>query len=147
MTMRKLSYWIPIALAVALAMPAEASRNYISGQVIDRNGKPVERAIVTLAPGNVQLVTDSEGKFLIDYLRDDAGQRMRLARKVDYQLEVFKPGYHTESLPVHYKRGAVAVDPFTLKEDTIEVTDDDKNIDPGLFSDRSQSGGATYEGQ
>lgn len=133
--------------ALSWASPAHAAKNYIAGQVLDRNGAPVERAIVTLEPGNVQLITDGQGKFLIDYARDGGGQRVKLATKVDYKLEVFKPGFHTEALNFFYKHGAIAVDQITLKEDTIKVEDDGENLDPGLFSDRSQSSGATYEGQ
>lgn len=141
-----------VAFAVALAVagwpsPSFAGKNYIAGQVLDRNGDPVERAIVTLAPGNVQLITDADGKFVIDYARDGTGQRVKLGTKVDYKLEVFKPGFHTEALKFFYKHGAIAVDEITLKEDTIRVDDDGENLDPGLFSDRSQSSGATYEGQ
>jgi hypothetical protein len=136
-----------LALAFALAAPAEAGRNFISGQVMDRNGEPVQRAIITLSPGNVQLVTDAEGRFLIDYLRDEAGERTRLLRKTNYDLEIFKPGYHTAKTSFFYKRGGVVLDPTTLKEDTIEVADDGQNLDPGLFGDRTQGSGATYEGQ
>jgi hypothetical protein len=107
---------------LAWSGPAHAAKNYIQGQVLDRNGQPVERAIVTLAPGNVQLITDGEGKFLIDYARDDAGQRVRLATKVDYQLEVFKPGFHTEAKKFFYKHGAIQVDEITLNEDGLKTS-------------------------
>jgi hypothetical protein len=138
---------LAIVATFGLSPLAEAGHNAISGRVLDRNGKPVERAIVTLAPGNVQLITDTEGRFLIDYLRDDAGTRVKLARKANYQLEVFKPGFRTEAMQFYYKAGALAIDDMTLAEDSIQVTDDAQNLDPGLFSDRTQSSGATYEGQ
>ncbi len=133
--------------AAAFASSAFAGKNAIEGQVLDRNGEPVVRAVVTLKPGNVQLVTDAQGKFLIDYARDSSGARVRMPTKVDVELEVFKPGFHTHDLQFFYKRGAIEVEQITLKEDTIEVEDDAQNLDPGLFSDRSQSSGATYEGQ
>jgi hypothetical protein len=132
---------------LALASPAFAAKNQISGQVLDRNGEPVTRAIVTLAPGNVQMITDDEGKFLIDYLRSDAGERVKLARKTDYDLEVFKPGYHIEKRNFFYKRGVVEVDAITLSPETVKIAPDTENIDPALFSDKTQGSGATYEGQ
>jgi hypothetical protein len=149
MTRPRLRAPILLAAAVLALAPADAfaARHSISGQVLDRNGDPVERAIVTLEPGNVQLITDAEGRFLIDYLRDDDGQRVRLAKKTDYALEVFKPGYHTQKLTFFYKRGPVAVDPIQVLEDTIEVADDGQSLDPGLFGDRTHAAGATYEGQ
>jgi hypothetical protein len=134
-------------LALWVAPPAEAGRHYIEGQVVDRNGEPVTRAIITLAPGNVQLITDTEGRFLIDYLRDETGERTRLSKKSDYDLEVFKPGFHLEKRSFFYRSGPVNVDMITLKEDTITVEDDGQNVDPGLFSDRTHAAGATYEGQ
>lgn len=136
-----------IAAMLSLAPPAFAGRHSIAGQVLDRNGQPVERAIITLSPGNVQLVTDAEGRFLIDYVRDDAGERAKLLKKTDYTVEVFKPGYHIEKISFFYKRGPVAVDPIELTEETIKVDDDGANIDPGLFTDRTHGSGATYEGQ
>ena len=144
--MMKFKALIPLALLL-LGAPALAARNQISGQVLDRNGKPVNRAIITLAPGNVQMITDEEGKFTIDYLRTDAGERMKLTRKVDYDLEVFKPGFHVEKRNFFYKSGPVAVAPITLAEETVVVTPDAENIDPGLFSDKTHGSGATYEGQ
>lgn len=136
-----------ILLALALAAPAHAGRNQLEGQVSDRNGDPVNRAIVSLVPGNVQLMTDRDGQFLIDYLRDDEGQRTRLKKRTDYVLEIFKPGFHTQSFAVEYKRGTLEIPPVTLVEETIEVEDTGENIDPGLFKDPTHSSGAAYEGQ
>ena len=136
-----------LVFGLAVAAPAYAGKAGITGQVLDRNGEPVARAVVTLAPGNVQLITDADGKFLIDYVRDTEGQRAKLTRKVDYVLEVFKPGFNLEKRKFFYKTGLVVVDAITLAEDTIKVDGDGENIDPGLFSDRTHSSGATYEGQ
>jgi hypothetical protein len=136
-----------LVFGLLASSPALAARNSISGQVLDRNGKPVERAVVTLNPGNVQLVTDAEGRFLIDYLRDESGERTRVQAKVEYDLEVFKAGYHIETVHLTYKRGAILVDAVTLLEDTIEVRDEGENLDPTEFSTQTQAGGATYEGQ
>ena len=92
-----------------LALAACAGKGFISGQVIDRNGDPVDRAIVKLAPGNVQLVTDREGRFLIDYLRDETGERIKLAKRTAYEVEVWKPGFHTQEISLGYKRGEVVM--------------------------------------
>ena len=143
MTVRAL-FLLLVALAPSVA---EAGKNSISGRVLDRNGQPVERAIITLAPGNVELITDADGTFWIDYLRDSAGERVKLAKKANYALEVFKPGFHTASVQFYYKKGAFVVEDQVLKEDSIVVEDDGSTIDPGLFADPTQSSGATYEGQ
>lgn len=134
-------------LALLLSPAASAGKNAIIGQVETRNGQPVERAIVTLEPGNVQIITDVDGRFLIDYLRDDEGERTKLAKKTEYTVEIFKPGFHTHEVKFFYKRGTVVVDTITLKEDTLEVADDGQSLDPGLFGDRTHAAGATYEGQ
>ena len=107
----------------------------------------MDRAIISLEPGNVQLVTDREGRFLIDYLRDDDGERIRLAKRMDYELEVFKPGFHTQTFNFYYKKKGLMLDTFTLVEETIEVQDHGENIDPTLYSDQTTNTGATYEGQ
>lgn len=136
-----------LALVAALfaGSPAYAARNSIGGEVLNRNGQPVERAVVTLTPGNVQIVTDAAGQFLIDYLRDEAGDRTRVHPRLEYDLEVFKAGYHVETVHFRYKRGPVLLDTVTLLEDTIEVRDDGQNLDP--TDPHTAAGGATYEGQ
>lgn len=137
-----------LLLLLALSAPtAHAGRNAIAGQVFDRNGQPVNRAIVALRPGNVELVTDRQGRFLIDYLRDEDGSRTRLARKTDYALEVFKPGYHVHTVDLFFKRGAVDLPAITLVEETITVEDQAENLDPGLYKDPTHAAGANYEGQ
>ena len=131
---------------LVLAGPAQAG-NQLIGLVNDRNGDPVNRAIVSLVPGNVQLMTDRDGQFLIDYLRDEEGERIRLKKRTSYVLEVFKPGFHTQSFNVEYKRGPLELPLVTLVEETIEVEDTGENLDPGLFKDPTHSAGAAYEGQ
>lgn len=138
---------IAALLCLALAPVAQAGRHHITGQVIDRNGEPVHRAIVSLSPGNVQLVTDREGFFLIDYLRDEAGKRVKLTKKITYVVEVFKPGFHTWTASVDYRKGSLTMEPVTLAPETIRVEDQGENLDPGLFGDPTHAAGAHYEGQ
>ncbi len=142
--MIRLAFSIALLLSPAAAL---ASRHHITGTVTDRNGEPVDRAIVSLSPGNVEMVTDREGQFRIDYLRDDDGERIRLARRTDYEIEVFKPGYHPDSREFFYRRGGLELVPFTLVEETIQIHDEGDNLDPDLFSDSTSNTGATYEGQ
>lgn len=142
-----------VALAALVALPAHAGKHWIAGRIIDRNGDPVDQAVVTLAPKdaesteNVQLVTDREGRFLVDYLRDDAGERTKLSKRADYQIEVYKPGFHTRELDFYYKKGEHQIDTVMMTEDTIVVHDDDANLDPDSFDQRTHSAGANYEGQ
>ena len=133
--------------AALIATPARAGRHQILGSVIDRNGQPVNRAIVSLTPGNLQMMTDREGEFVIDYLRDEDGRRTRMKKRTTYALEVFKPGYHPKTLTLEYKRGTLELPVITLVEDSIEIDDVTENIDPGLFKDPTHSAGAAYEGQ
>ena len=144
--LRKLTS-LGLLAAILWASPAEAARNQISGRVIDRNGEPVTRAIVSLVPGNVELVTDRDGRFVIDYARDKYGDRTRLAKKTDYKLEIFKPGFHTHVESFYYKRGELVFPTFTLASETIRVEDDRMDLDPELHQNQTQSTGATYEGQ
>jgi len=135
-------------LLVALCGPtALAANHHVKGQVVDRNGDPVSRAVVSLSPGNVELITDREGNFLIDYLRDEDGQRTRLNKRTDYKLTIFKPGYHDYETEMYYKRGPLQVDTVTMIEETIDVSDFPENLDPALYSRPTNSAGATYEGQ
>jgi len=132
--------WILVASALA-------GRQAISGQVIDRNGQPVDRAIISLKPGNVELVTDRDGRFLIDYLRNEKGDRVHLNKKTDYTIEVFRPGYHTATQQLHFVRGLLEVQALTLAEESIQVPDAGENLDPEIYRDPTHTAGANYEGQ
>jgi hypothetical protein len=135
-------------LLILMVCPAaHGGQHAIEGDVVDRNGEPVHRAIVTLLPGNVQMVTDRDGHFIINYLRNDEGKRIRLAKRTDYVVEVFKPGFHAANKAVAYRRGLYVVEGFTLIDEAIRVEDLDDNLDPSLYTDPSHSSGATYEGQ
>jgi hypothetical protein len=136
-----------LALCTAATAHAEGARHYITGVVIDRNGEPISRAIVSLSPGSVELVTDADGRFVIDYLRDDAGERTRLAKRTDYALDVWKPGFHAEARSFYYKKGAIQLDDIVVVQDSIAIDGDGQDLDPTLYDDRAQSDGATYEGQ
>jgi hypothetical protein len=138
--------WFALCSAVGWSDAAHAANQGIAGRVVDRNGEPVTRAIVSLTPGNVELVTDREGRFTIDYLRDPSGERKKLEKKTAYTLVVFKPGYHDFSIPVEYRRGALEIEAVTMIEETINVQDFPENLDPELYSRATQSSGATYEG-
>lgn len=124
-----------------------ATTQVIAGSVIDRNGEAVDRAIVTVSPGNVEIITDRQGSFAVDYLRDEAGERTKLERRTDYTVEVFKPGYHLGTSTFYFKKGELLLEPLTLKEDTIRVVGSSESIDPALYPDRSHSSGANYEGE
>lgn len=144
---------LPLALCLLLAAcPAIAGKHYISGRVIDRNGDPVDKALITLRPNidkevEVQLVTDREGRFLVDYLRDGEGERARLAKRAPYDLEVYKPGFHVRDLNFDYRKGELQLETVMMTEDTIEVSDDDVDLDPDAYEQRTHSAGANYEGQ
>lgn len=119
----------------------------ITGHVVDRNGAGMSRAIVSLAPGNVELVTDRDGNFVVDYLRAADGDRKKLRRHTEYVLEVFKPGYHVYAVHLPYRRGVLTVDTVTMIEETVDLADLPENLDPALYKTQTQSSGANYEGQ
>ncbi len=137
------------ALAAVLgnSSPAFAAKKAISGAVVDRNGDAIERANVKLSPGNVEIITDDAGKFSIDYLRDEEGNRVKLAKRTHYTIEFFKVGFHTEIIEFDYKRGDLALELVTMKEDSIRVEVSNADIDPSKFPDRAQSSGGSYEGE
>jgi hypothetical protein len=125
-----------------------AARHHISGTVIDRNGEPMDRVIVALAPGNVEILTDNEGRFSIDYIRAEDGSRGRLKRRADYSLSFFRTGFQDTRESLYYKRGAYECGTIQMLEDTIEVSEPAAPIDPArLHADPTASGGATYEGE
>jgi hypothetical protein len=134
------------ALPCALLL-AGCATHQIRGTVTDRNGEPMDRVVVSLEPGGVELITDSEGAFTIDYLRDEAGNRVRLEKRTDYTLEAFKTGYHVASTTFYYKKGELLAETITLKEDTIRVDASEDNIDPARFQDTTHSAGSNYEGE
>lgn len=136
-----------LCLLPLLLLGACARHHVITGTVLDRNGKPVQRAVVSLKPGNVELITDENGAFSIDYLRDDAGERTKLDKRANYELAVFKPGFHEATAAFYYKRGELLLEPVSMVEDTIRVEANTDNIDPSLYPDRAQNHGAAYEGE
>jgi len=138
----------PLLLLASLGAPgvAQAGRHSVQSQVLTRNGDPVAKAIVKLTPGNVELVTDREGRFLVDYLRDEEGERIKFAKKTDYEVEVFKVGYHPFTTSFYFKRGELVLDDIVLVEKTIQVDDVPENIDPAT-DETTHAAGATYEGQ
>lgn len=142
----------PVALLAGLAIlvPALqgcAGKRLIQGSVVDRNGRPMDRVIVSLDPGGVELITDSEGQFIIDYLRDENGERVKLDKKTDYTLEAFRTGFHVERVDFYFKRGELILEPVTMKEDTIILQASQDDIDPSRYPDRTHSAGSNYEGE
>ena len=127
--------------------PAHAATHALSGQVVDRNGAPVARVNVAVAPGNVEIITDETGRFRIDYLRDDKGERIRLARRTTYTFTFFKVGYHEATTTVEYRRGELALSTVTLREDTLELSDSSDNLDPAATTARDAASGGSYEGE
>jgi hypothetical protein len=139
---------VALYLVGSLLLAGEAhAANVIGGRVVDRNGQPLPRAIISLSPGNVELVTDQDGRFAINYLRDESGERIKLNSKTDYQLEVFLTGYHTFTVSVPFRRGEVEVDTVTMVEESLDVQDLADIIDPAHYSTSTQSSGASYIGQ
>lgn len=136
-----------LLLALLLPTAAWAKKPVIYGSVVDRNGEAVARVNVKLSPGNVELITDETGKFSIDYLRDEEGNRIKLTKKTDYEVEFFKVGFHPETMKFYFKRGELFLEPTTLKPDTVSVKASQDNIDPGQYPDRAQSAGGSYEGE
>jgi len=140
-----------LVLGALLAPSALAGRNFIAGVVQDRNGDPVPRAQIKLVPeeedkGTFLMVTDSEGRFTIDYLREDDGSRTKLARKTNYDLEIFKAGFHIQTKKFFYKRGDVTLDAITLVEDSIRIDADTTNLPGNIERTDAGSGGGSYEG-
>ncbi|HJN73146.1 MAG TPA: carboxypeptidase-like regulatory domain-containing protein [Myxococcota bacterium] len=135
------------AIAFLLGLAACQTHHAIMGHVIDRNGDPLDRVIITVDPGNVQLITDQSGYYEVDYLRDETGERVKMQKRTVYNVEAFKPGYHPVETTMEYKRGELLLEPLTLKEDTIRLVGTDQDIDPDEHPDRTHSSGGSYEGE
>lgn len=138
-----------LLLLIVLTAPgaALAKKPALLGSVVDRNGQALDRVNVKVSPGNVEVVTDQTGAFRIDYQRDEEGNRVKLAKRTTYTFEYFKVGFQAETVEVPFKRGELYLEPITLKEDTIAVKNSSDNIDPGLYPDRAQNSGGSYEGE
>jgi hypothetical protein len=139
----------PLILFCVAAMSglSACGPHIIHGQVIDRNGDPIPRAIVGLTPGNVEIVTDGDGRFMVDYLRNNEGERVKLKRRTDYGMEIFKPGFHVLSEDFYFKRGELFMEPFVLKEDSIRVIGSEELFNPDEHRDRTHSAGQSLEGE
>lgn len=136
-----------LAPLLAPLLLAGCAHNRIGGRVVDRNGAPIAGAIIGLAPGNVEVVTDAEGRWAVDYLRDEAGERIRLGTRTEYDVEAFRIGYHVATARLSYKRGEHEVGAITLVEDSIRVATPEDDIDPGRQRRQPQASGAAYEGE
>ncbi len=133
-------------LSVGVAAPALA-KAAIHGEVKDRNGEPMARVNVRVIPGNVEIVTDDEGKFTIDYLRDEEGNRVRLTRRTTYTFEVYKLGFQLAKADLDYKSGDVTIESVTLTPDTITVRASPTDLDPAIGTQTDAQGGGSYEGE
>ncbi len=138
--------WVTLPVLIGLATACGGTRS-IAGIVVDADGQPLNRAIISLQPGDVELITDREGQFIIDYLRDSNSDRTKLANRTNYTLEVFKPGFDLQSQAFYYKRGTHLLGTIALTPDVLRVQDDGQNLVPHLGEDRTTTGGAAYEGQ
>jgi hypothetical protein len=134
-------------LLLLVAFPADAATHALYGRVVDRNGEPLARVNVAVTPGNVEIITDETGRFRIDYLRDEKGERIRLARRTAYAFTFFKVGYHEARTNVEYKRGELELATVTLKEDTLELSASTDNLDPAVTTARDAASGGSYEGE
>jgi hypothetical protein len=113
-SIRTLCVLCAVAVALAFGPPALAAHRSISGRVVDESGEPMPRAIISLEPGYVELVTAADGSFTIDYLRDSMGERRKLERRTRYTLEAFRPGFQHVQLEVDYRRKALDLGVITL---------------------------------
>ncbi len=136
-----------LLVCLGLTLVGCGRHHAIYGNVLNRNGEPLERVVVSLAPGNVELVTDEYGRFTIDYLRDETGARVKLQKRADYEVALFKPGFHNASTTFYFKRGELVLEVLSMTEYTIRVDAGEENIDPGEYPDRAQNNGAAYEGE
>jgi hypothetical protein len=124
-----------------------ARHHLIRGSVVGRNGEPVERVLVSLEPGGVEVVTDEQGAFLIDYVRNPEGERKKLSKRTNYTLSAYKAGFHDQAMEFYFKRGELTLEPLSLTADSIVIKPGEDSIDPKLYPDRSQNNGAAYEGE
>ena len=136
-----------VLAGVLISSPSAWARPAIHGTVQDRNGQPMARVNVRVVPGNVEIVTDDEGKFTIDYLRDDAGDRVRLSKRTTYTFEVYKLGFQLAKADLEYTHGEVELGPVTLTPDTITVRASATDLDPANAPDTDAQGGGSYEGE
>jgi hypothetical protein len=145
--MRRTVAFLGLLASLLAPSSAWAGKHSIAGLVTDRNGDPLERVNVTIAPGNVEIITDETGRFLVDYLRDEEGNRTRLSKRTEYTVTFFKLGFHEEKVTFLYKRGEHSIDVVTLQPETIKVDPSTDNIDPAAAGDRQQNAGGSYEGE
>lgn len=137
----------PFLLAGCLVLSACGGKRVITGMVTDASGQPLDNAIIRLEPGNIELVTDRQGQFVIEYLRTDDASRTGIAKRQTYVLDVFKPGFSIEQREFYYKSGAHLVGAIPLTPEVLRVQDDGENLVPSLQAEPTNTGGATYEGQ
>jgi hypothetical protein len=133
-----------VFLIAALSDDALGANAVIGGIVTNQNNEPLERAQIRLSPGNVELVTGRDGRYEIVYLRDQTGERVKLTKRQEYQLEVFKVGFHVTTVPVIYKRGVLEVETVSLTPETLKI--DDMLVDLDASELMTQANGNSKEG-
>jgi len=142
--------WL-VVVGLAAAAPAFGGGSAIGGSVVDRNGVPLGRVMVKLATpdaGEVEVVTDPNGLWRVEYLRDEQGEHIKLGKKTTYTLELFKVGYHLQSMPVEYKRGALDLPEVRLVPDSIAMGEKDHdNLDASIAGTSGGGETDTKEGQ
>lgn len=112
------------------------------GRVVDRNDKPLSRVSITIAPGEVERISNRWGEYEVDYLFSAEGERMSLGKNKDYAISAFKAGYREAVQVVRFSGGTLEVPTITLVEDTIRMSDDDDEIlIPGTLNSGEESGG------
>lgn len=135
------------SLALLLGSHAAYAKAAIHGTVTDRNGEPMSHVNVRVSPGNLEIVTDDDGAFTVDYLRDEAGERTHLARRTTYTFEMYKLGFQLAKADLEYKSGEVQLEPVTLSPDTITVRASATDMDPANGTETDPQGGGSYEGE
>ncbi|MSP55892.1 MAG: carboxypeptidase regulatory-like domain-containing protein [Myxococcales bacterium] len=136
-----------VLLAIGMFASPVFAKAAIHGSVTDRSGDPMSRVNVRITPGDVELVTDEQGRFTIDYLRDEGGNRTRLSRRTTYTFDVYKLGFQVAKADVEYKRGEIVLEPVTLSPDTINVRASATDVDPANGIETDAQGGGSYEGE
>lgn len=124
----------------------KSEKRLLFGRVVDRYDKPIMRAIVGMAPGSSERISNKWGEFEFVYGINGEGERQPLRLGHDYTISAWKPGYHETTQIVRFEGGPQEVPTITLVEDIIQLRFDSSDLEALKHVFKSTVGKSAIQG-
>ena len=124
-----------------------AKISVVAVSVVDRGGNPSDKDVETaLADGRGLAVTTEGGRWVVDHLNSADGFNLGLPLRHQYEVTVYKPGFHLWKDNVVYEKGTLQVE-VTLYPDAIEIEDVGNMVDTSLGETTTGTGTGPRQGE